>query len=75
MRDGLNLANILGFNRVEVESDSLSVVNCCQGQNQWLDAGAAVFAEGIVTATLIGKVIFSHCFRKENSLAYELAIL
>ena len=33
MRDGLNLANTLGFNRVEAESDSLSVVNCCQGQD------------------------------------------
>uniref|UniRef100_N1R271 F-box domain-containing protein n=1 Tax=Aegilops tauschii TaxID=37682 RepID=N1R271_AEGTA len=40
MRDGLILANTMGFNRVEVESDSLSVVNYCQGQNRrrgWSD--------------------------------------
>ena len=73
MRDGLNLANTSGFNRVEAESDFLSVVNCCQGQNQWWDAAATVFAECIDIATLIGKVIFSHCFRKANSIAHELA--
>ena len=73
MRDGLNLANTLGFNRVEAESDSLSVVNCCQGQNQWWDAGAAVFAKCIDTATSVGKVIFSYCFREENLVAHELA--
>ena len=66
-------ANTSGFNRVEAKSDSLNVVNCCQGQNQWWDAAATVFAECIDIATLIGKVIFSHCFRKANSIAHELA--
>ena len=45
MCDGLNLANSLGCNRVEAESDSLNIVKCCQGQNQWWDAAAAIFAE------------------------------
>ena len=73
MRDGLNLANSLGFNRIEAESDSLSVVNNCQGQVQWWDSAAAIFTECFDMATSIGKVIFSHCFRDANSVAHELA--
>ncbi|KAI4974937.1 hypothetical protein ZWY2020_048544 [Hordeum vulgare] len=75
MRDGLLLANSLGFNRVEAKSDSLSVINCCQGQDQWWDAAAAaaVFAECIDLSTSIGKVIFYHCFHEANSVTHELA--
>ena len=43
MRDGLNLANSLGFNRVGAESDSLNLVNYCQGQAQWWDAATTIF--------------------------------
>ena len=32
MRDGLQFANSLGFNRVEAESDSLEVIQFCTGQ-------------------------------------------
>ena len=73
MRDGLYLANSLGFNRVEAESDSLNVVNYCQGQAQWWDAAAAIFAECVDIATSIRKVIFNHCFRDANSVSHELA--
>ncbi|XBH81847.1 hypothetical protein VPH35_107336 [Triticum aestivum] len=73
LRDGLILANSLGFNRVEAESDSLNVIKCCRGQDQWWDAAAAIFAECIDLSTSIGKVIFSHCFREANSVAHELA--
>uniref|UniRef100_A0A8I6XJ96 RNase H type-1 domain-containing protein n=1 Tax=Hordeum vulgare subsp. vulgare TaxID=112509 RepID=A0A8I6XJ96_HORVV len=66
MRDGLFLANSLGFNRVESEPDSLSVISCCRGQDQWWDAVAAVFAECIDLSTSIGKAIFSHYFREAN---------
>ena len=73
MRDGLDLANILGFNRIAAESDSLSVVNNCQGQVQWWDSAAAIFAECFDMATSIGKVTFSHCFHEAKSVAHELA--
>ena len=73
MRDGLNLANSLGFNRIEAESDSLSMMNYCQGQNQWWDAAAAIFEKCIDTKTSIGKVIFLRCYRDANSVAHELA--
>ena len=52
MRDGLVLANAIGFSRIEAESDSLVVVNYCQGRNQWWDLAAAIFADCID----IGKV-------------------
>lgn len=73
MRDGLNMVNAMGFNRVEAESDSLSVVNYCQCQEKWWDAAAAIFVECIDSATLVGKVIFKHIFRDANCVAHELA--
>ena len=45
MRDGLNLANSLGFHNVEAESDSTQVISSCSGQSQWWDEAAAIFAE------------------------------
>ena len=73
MMNELELANSLGFNRVEAESDSLNILKCYQGQNQWWDAAAAIFAECTDVTTSIGNVIFSHCFRDANSTAHELA--
>ena len=57
MRDGLVFANSLGFNRLEAESDSLQVINFCNGQTRWWDSAAAIFAECVDTSSLIGKVI------------------
>ena len=62
MRDGLNLANSLGFQRVEAESDSLTVINCYSGQTTWWDAAATIFVECVDISTLIEKVKFKHCF-------------
>ena len=45
MRDGLVFANSLGFPRVEAESDSLNVINFCDGQSRWWDAATTIFAE------------------------------
>ena len=73
MRDGLELANSLGFNRLEAESDSMHVINFCTGQSRWWDAAAAIFAECVDTATLIGKVIYKHCYRSSNQAAHVLA--
>ena len=44
MRDGLVFPKALGCNRVEAESDSLQVINFCNGQTTWWDATAAIFA-------------------------------
>ena len=73
MRDGLMMANSLGFHNVEAESDSLDVINFCTGRLQWWDAVAAIFAECLDTATSIGRVRFKHCLRATNSVAHMIA--
>lgn len=45
MKDGLELANSLGYNRLEAESDSMQVINFCTRQSRWWDAATAIFAE------------------------------
>lgn len=74
-RDGLSLANSLGFgcNSVEAESDSMEVINFCTGSTQWWDSAAAIYAELLDITSLIGKVKFKHCNRKVNGVAHELA--
>jgi hypothetical protein len=69
MRDGLNL----GFQRVEAESDSLNVIDFCNGQNRWWDPTAALFAVCVDISVLIGKVNFKHCYRSGNQAAHVLA--
>lgn len=73
MRDGLTFANSLGFPRVEAESDSLNVINFCDGQSIWWDAAAAIFAECLDVSTSIGKVVFKHCSCSLNKGAHVLA--
>ncbi|VAI47995.1 hypothetical protein VPH35_105401 [Triticum aestivum] len=73
MRDGLLFANSLGFSRIEVESDSLQVINFCSGQTRWWDEAAVVFAECIDICSSIGKVTFKHCLRSYNNVAHVLA--
>ncbi|XBH96203.1 hypothetical protein VPH35_086638 [Triticum aestivum] len=73
MRDGLFFANSLGLNQIEAESDSLQVINFCNGQERWWDEAAALFAECVDISTSIGKVIFKHCIRSCNQVAHVLA--
>ena len=73
MRDGLIFANSFGCNRVEAESDSLQVINYCDGQTIWWDSAAAIFAECLDTSTSIGKVVYKHCYRSCNQVAHMLA--
>ena len=73
MRDGLNLANSLGFHNVEAESDSTQVISSCSGQSQWWDEAAAIFADCVDLAASIGRVKFKHCSRTTNEVAHEIA--
>lgn len=73
MKEGLILANNLGFQRVMAESDSMEVVNFCTGQTQWWDPAAAIYAECVDVVTMIGKVDFLHCPREANGAAHEIA--
>ena len=73
MRDGLILANSLGFRNVEAESDSIQVINSCSSQTRWWDAATAIFAECVNMSTSIGKVKFKYCPRMTNGVAHEIA--
>ena len=73
MRDGLRLANSLGFHNVEAESDSSQVIEFCSGQTQWWDAAAAIFTECVDISNSIRRVKFRHCPRTANTAAHELA--
>ena len=66
------LANSLGYNRLEAESDPMQVINFCTGQSRWWDAATVIFAECVDT-TAIGKVVYKHCYRSVNQAAYVLA--
>ena len=66
MRDGLEFANSLGLNQVDAESDSLQVINYCNGQTRWWDDAAALFVECVDLGSMIGKVMFNHCLRSFN---------
>jgi hypothetical protein len=43
MREGLALANRLGFNNVVMESDSLETVEVCTGDESWWGESSATF--------------------------------
>ena len=68
MRDGLMLANSMGFHDVEAESDSLEVINFCTGPNSMVGCGCSN-----IRATSIGKVKFIHGFSAANAVTHELA--
>jgi ribonuclease HI len=73
MRDGLELAKNLGCNAVQVESDSMEVINACTGEEMWWSSAAAIYAECVDSISVIGKVTFKHCSRETNKVAHYLA--
>lgn len=56
MCDALILANSLGFNRVEAESDSQIFVEFSSEQSRWWDAASTIFAECIDVSSMIGQL-------------------
>lgn len=72
---GLDVQDIIRIwvSNVIAESDSLEVVNFCNGASQWWDSAAAIYAECLDVANLIGKVKFKHCNRVANGAVHELA--
>ena len=73
MLHGLQLANNLGYNRIQAESDNLEVIQLCSGEERIWNEATAVYADIISIAGLIGNVSFSHCKREVNEVAHELA--
>jgi ribonuclease HI len=73
MKNGLLLANRLGCNRIQAESDSLEIIDACSGGDSWWSEAAAIFADCVDLATTIGTVSFHYCPREANKVAHELA--
>lgn len=73
MRDGLEFANSLGLNQVDVESESLQIINYCNGQTRWWDEATALFTECVDLGSMFGKVMFKHCLRSCTKVAHVLA--
>ena len=73
LRDGLLLANEVGCNRLQAESDCMGVIDALSGTSQWYDQAAPIYASCTGIARDIGLVNFMHCHREANVVAHELA--
>ena len=72
MLHGLQLANNLGYNRIQAESDNLEVIQLCSGEERFWNEATTVYTDIIAVAASIGNVSFSHCKRVVNEVAHEL---
>jgi ribonuclease HI len=72
MRAGLELANILGFNRVIAESDSVETVEACNGSDRWWSESSAIVADCVDFASSIGNVTYQFCPREANKVADDI---
>ena len=73
MKEGLALANQLGYNNVIAESDCTEIIEACSGETIWWDESSAIFADCIDLVSLIGNVTFKYCPREANEVVHELA--
>ena len=70
---GLELVEGLGCHQVIVESDSLEVIQACNGVIEIWSPYTAILADCFQKAYRIGVVSFAHCPREANRLAHNLA--
>jgi ribonuclease HI len=73
MKEGLSLANSKGCGSIIAESDSLETIQACSGDEAWWTEPAAIYADCVDLATLIGQVSFNHCVREANMPAHVIA--
>jgi ribonuclease HI len=73
MKEGLGLANMKGCGSIIAESDSLETIQACSLNEAWWTEPAAVYADCVDLATLIGQVSFNQCVREANKLAHVIA--
>ena len=73
MREGLSLANMIGCNTIQAESDSMETIEACSGDEIWWNDSAAIIDDCIDLVSSIGVVTFKHCPREANEVAHELA--
>jgi ribonuclease HI len=73
MLHGLSLVNQIGCSSVEVESDSIEVIQISTGENRMWNEASAIYSDILAQAANIGTVEFSHCRRDTNTVAHDLA--
>ena len=61
MLHGLQLANNLGYSRIQAESDNWEVIQLCRGEERIWNEATTVYADIVSTAGSIGNVSFTHC--------------
>ena len=66
MKQCLMLANEMGLHSIQIESDSVEVINACSGQDRIWNEASAIYADCFILAGMIVSVQFSHCFREAN---------
>jgi ribonuclease HI len=73
MQMGLQLANAMGYQRVQAESDSLEVINIMDGRERIWNESAAIYVDCIASAGMIGQTYFQHFPREANKTAHVIA--
>jgi ribonuclease HI len=73
MKEGIGLAHRLGCSRVVAESDSLEVIQACNGEQRWWNEASAIFADCVDAAINLDSISFTHCPRESNEVAHSLA--
>ncbi|KAF7100170.1 hypothetical protein CFC21_101709 [Triticum aestivum] len=74
VRFGLNLANTVGCSKIEVNSDSVEVVNALS-QGYSSSVASSIIDDCYFMSLGFSHVIYDHCNRERNRVAHELAKL
>lgn len=70
---GLDFLERLGCSNVVIESDSLELIQACNGTIEIWNPYSAIQAECFLKASNILTVSFQHCYREANQVTHQLA--
>jgi ribonuclease HI len=70
---GLKFLEKLGVSSVDIESDSLELIQTCNGDTEVSSPYTVVLADCFQIASTMDLVIFEHYFRDANTVAHNLA--
>jgi ribonuclease HI len=70
---GMEFLEQIGCSHMTIESDSLELIQSCNGSVEVLSPYSAILAEYFVKASQMSEVSFQHYPREANQVAHELA--
>jgi ribonuclease HI len=70
---GLQFLEQIGCSSAYIESDSLELIQACNGDTEVFSPYTAVLADCFQIASTMDLVIFQHCHREANMVAHNLA--